>query len=78
MKKSIFLLSLFAFSLQLFAETSAELAYPSLPSNTRLRVVASNVMNYLSDFEAQNASCKTQASFDEKTVKLSVIPVKVF
>ncbi len=73
MKKSIFLLSLFAFSLQLFAETSAELAYPSLPSNTRLRVVASNVMNYLSDFEAQNASCKTQASFDEKTDEIATV-----
>lgn len=73
MKKSIFLLSLIAFSLQLFAETSAELAYPGLPSNTRLRVVASNVMNYLTDFEAQNASCKTQASFDEKTDEIATV-----
>ena len=70
MKKSILLLSLFAFCLQLFAETAA---YPSLPSNTRLRVVASNVMNYLSDFEAQNASCKTQASFDEKTDEMATV-----
>lgn len=73
MKKSIFLLSLIAFSLQLFAETSAELAYPSLPSNTRLRVVASNVMNYLTDFEAQNASCKTQAAFDNKTDEMATV-----
>ena len=73
MKKSIFLLSLIAFSLQLFAETSAELAYPGLPSNTRLRVVASNVMNYLTDFEAQNASCKTQAAFDNKTDEMATV-----
>lgn len=68
MKKSIFLLSLFAFCLQLFAETAA---YPSLPSNTRLRVVASNVMNYLSDFNASNASCKTQSAFEEKTDEMA-------
>ena len=73
MKKSIFLLSLIAFSLQLFAETSAELAYPSLPSNTRLRVVASNVLNYLSDFEASNASCKTQGAFDTKTDEMATV-----
>ena len=73
MKKSILLLSLFAFCLQLFAETSAELAYPSLPSNTRLRVVASNVLNYLSDFEASNASCKTQGAFDTKTDEMATV-----
>lgn len=70
MRKSIFLLSLFAFSLHLFAETAA---YPSLPSNTRLRVVASNVMNYLSDFEASNASCKSQSAFNEKTDEMASV-----
>lgn len=73
MKKSIFLLSLIAFSLQLFAETSAELAYPSLPSNTRLRVVASNVMNYLHDYEASNASVRSDAAFDEKTDEMATV-----
>lgn len=73
MKKSIFLLSLFAFCLQLFAETTAELAYPSLPSSTRIRVVGANVLNYLSDFDAKNASCKTQAAFDEKTEKMAKV-----
>lgn len=73
MKKSIFLLSLIAFSLQLFAETSAELAYPSLPSNTRLRVVASNVLNYLHDYEASNASVRSDAAFDEKTDEMATV-----
>lgn len=70
MKKSIFLLSLFAFCLQLFAETAA---YPSLPSNTRLRVVASNVMNYLHDYEASNASVRSDAAFDEKTDEMATV-----
>ena len=73
MKKSIFLLSLIAFNLQLYAETSAELAYPSLPSNTRLRVVASNVYNYLTDFKADNASCQTQEAFDTKTDEMATV-----
>ena len=70
MKKSILLLSLFAFCLQLFAETAA---YPSLPSNTRLRVVASNVMNYLHDYEASNASVRSDAAFDEKTDEMATV-----
>ncbi len=45
-------------------------AVPDL-SNTRLRVVGANAMNYLSDFEAINASCKTQEAFDEKTNKMA-------
>lgn len=70
MKKSILLLSLIAFCLQLFAETAA---YPSLPSNTRLRVVASNVMNYLHDYEASNASVRSDAAFDEKTDEMATV-----
>ena len=70
MKKSIFLLSLVAFCLQLFAETTD---YPSLPSDTRLRVVGANVMNYLSDFNASNASCSNQAEFDAKTNKMATV-----
>ena len=69
MKKSIFLLSLFAFCLQLFAG--------NLPSNTRLRVAACNVANYLSDFEASNASCTSQSAFDEKTNKMATLFVNL-
>ena len=64
---------IFAISLQLFAGTSAKLEYPSFSANTRVRVVAANVMNYLSDFEASNASCKTQAAFDAKTDEMASV-----
>ena len=70
MKKLFSILAIIAISVQLFAETTD---YPSLPSNTRLRVVGANVMNYLSDFNAQNSSCSNQAQFDAKTDKMATV-----
>ena len=70
MKKLFSFFAVVAICFQLFAETTD---YPSFPSNTRLRVVGSNVNNYLSDFEASNASCKSQAVFDDKTDKMATV-----
>lgn len=56
-------------SAQLWAWTSPV----SLPDmgDARIRVVGQNVQNYLLDFTASNASCKTQAAFEEKTDKIA-------
>lgn len=74
MKKSIFLLSLFAISLQLLATSWTPPSYvdtpPAMPSAT-LRVVGANARNYLYDFTASNADCTDQSCFDAKTTKMA-------
>lgn len=39
--------------------------------NARLRIVAQNAENYLSNIEASNSSCSTQAQFEAKTYKMA-------
>ena len=78
MKKSIFLLSLFAFCLQLFASWTppSYVETPSLPGAT-LRVVGANVRNYFYDFNASNCDCYSaadqQACFNAKTSNMAKV-----
>ena len=39
--------------------------------NARLRIVGQNAENYLSNLEASNSSCSTQAQFEAKTYKMA-------
>ncbi len=71
MKKSILFVSLIAFSVQLFAWVP-DIPAPTLSSGC-FRIVGANVQNYLSDFEAQNASCSSQEAFDTKTENMATV-----
>lgn len=69
MKRNLFTLLLIAVSVQIFAWTSP-VTIPDVGS-ARLRVVAQNAANYLTNFEASNSSCDNQDEFDTKTNKMA-------
>ena len=69
MKRNLFTLLLIAVSVQIFAWTSP-VTIPDV-GDARLRVVAQNAANYLTNFEASNSSCDNQDEFDTKTNKMA-------
>ena len=69
MKKHILSFFLVLCSVQLFAWTSP-VTVPDV-GNARLRIVGQNAENYLSNLEASNSSCSTQAQFEAKTYKMA-------
>ena len=69
MKRNLITLLLIAMSLQIFAWTSP-VDIPDV-GDARLRVVAQNAANYLTNFEASNSSCDNQDEFDTKTNKIA-------
>ena len=69
MKRNLITLLLIAMSLQIFAWTSP-VDIPDV-GDARLRVVAQNAANYLTNFEASNSSCDNQDEFDTKTNKMA-------
>ena len=69
MKKHILSFFLVLCSVQLFAWTSP-VTVPDV-GNARLRIVGQNAENYLSNLEASNSSCSSQAQFEAKTYKMA-------
>ena len=69
MTRTLFTLLLIAVSVQIFAWTSP-VTIPDV-GDARLRVVAQNAANYLTNFEASNSSCDNQDEFDTKTNKMA-------
>ena len=69
MKKHILSFFLVLCSVKLFAWTSP-VTVPDV-GNARLRIVGQNAENYLSNLEASNSSCSSQAQFEAKTYKMA-------
>jgi predicted extracellular nuclease len=69
MKKHILSFFLVLVSIHTLAWNSP-VTIPDL-GNARLRVVAQNAANYLTNFEASNSSCDNQDEFDTKTNKMA-------
>ena len=69
MKKTVLFIALLAVRLSVFAWNSP-IPLPDVGS-PRLVIVGQNMQNYLTNFQASNASCTTQAEFDTKTTKMA-------
>ena len=69
MRKQFLSLLFVLCSVSLFAWNSP-VPIPDL-GNARLRIVGQNVENYLSNINASNSSCRTQAQFEAKTNKIA-------
>lgn len=69
MKRTLFTVLLGTWSLCTFAWNSP-VAIPDV-GNARLHIVGQNAANYVSNLEASNSSCATEAEFESKTNKIA-------
>jgi len=67
--KKLFYISLLFISLQAVAWDSP-ITIPNV-GNARLVIVGQNMENYMTNFDADNASCTNQSAFDSKTAKMA-------